>query len=93
MVFRAWQFMSSLEIGGLILATKQQQSCLFVSTCFRKTVERGNKQATKQPQSGNSVSALFPLGPHSNFCLEVLRLGLVWVQSQNFHHCNGSYFA
>jgi hypothetical protein len=92
MVSRSLLLVSSLEIVDLIMATGQQQCFHLVSACFPKMVESGNKAATKQPQSGNGVSTLFPLLGDSKISFEVLRLGLVWVQSQNFHHCNGGYF-
>jgi hypothetical protein len=54
----------------------------YVSTLCVKVPGSGNKEETKWKQ----ISTIFPIGRHSEFFFEVLRLGLVWVQSENFHH-------
>jgi hypothetical protein len=92
MVFLALLFVSSLEIGDLIKATKRQQRLRFVSACFLEAIRSGDKADTMRQRSGDSVSTLSTLRNTSKVRLEVLCLGLVWVQSQNFHHCNEGYF-
>ena len=49
----------------------------------------GNRAVTKR----QLVNALLPLGNSSKFWLEVLRLGLVWVQSENLHQGFRAYTA
>jgi hypothetical protein len=45
----------------------------------------------KRQQGGNAVASLLPLLTDLKNRLEVLCLGLVWVQSQNLHHSPRGY--
>jgi len=60
---------------------------LFVSAAIVKWQRSVNKAATRC----RFVASPLPLESHSKFSFEVLRLGLVWVQSQNFHHSPFGY--
>jgi hypothetical protein len=61
----------------------------FVSTSFVISANSGDREETKRRQ----VSALSPLRNASKKSFEVLRLGLAWVQSENFHKGPRGYSA
>jgi hypothetical protein len=87
MVFLALQLLPPLMMYNSEVETGVEKYFRKISTLGGCVTESGNKEETKWKR----ISTIFPLGQHSKFCLEVFRLGLVWVQSENFHHAPRGY--
>ena len=87
MVMRALQLLPSLMICNSEVETEVGKYFRYISTLWAKVTGSGNKGETKWKR----ISTIFPIGRRSKFSFEVLRLGLVWVQSENFHQGTRGY--